>query len=189
MACCHRATSHYFNQCWSFIDKNLRNLWDYTQLHIFPKSVLWISNLGIKLMCKCVAENHVCSGDYFTDDFAILIWIQDKFHFFGMNWYTQSVAVTWLINSSPPRAAYKCQWTVSALVQIMACRLYGTKPLSEPMLDHYQLDPWEQSSVKFFLIKIQNFSFMKMHVKISSVEWGPFCPEGDELMVHVSRYQ
>ena len=28
------------------------------------------------------------------------------------------------------------QWIVSALVQIMACCLYGTKPISEPMLDY-----------------------------------------------------
>ena len=52
------------------------------------------------------------------------------------------------VNSSPPSAAYMHQWIVSALFQLMACRLYGTKPLSEPMLDYYQLDPWEQSSVK-----------------------------------------
>ena len=31
------------------------------------------------------------------------------------------------------------------------------------------------------LITIQNFSFMKMHLKISSVKWRPFCPEGYEL--------
>ena len=31
------------------------------------------------------------------------------------------------------------------------------------------------------LIKIQNFSFTKMHLKISSVKWQPFCPGGDEL--------
>ena len=54
------------------------------------------------------------------------------------------------INSSPPSAAYMCQCTVSTLVQIMACRLYVAKPLSEPMLDYYQLDTWEQSSVKFY---------------------------------------
>ena len=48
-----------------------------------------------------------------------------------------------------PSAAYMRQWIVSALVQIMACGLYGAKPLSEPMLDYYQLDPWEESSVKF----------------------------------------
>ena len=31
----------------------------------------------------------------------------------------------------------------------MACRLVGTKPLSEPMLEYCQLDPWEPTSVKF----------------------------------------
>ena len=37
----------------------------------------------------------------------------------------------------------------TSLVQIMACRLFGTKPLSEPMLDCYWLARWEQTSVKF----------------------------------------
>ena len=31
----------------------------------------------------------------------------------------------------------------------MACRLVGAKSLSEPMLEYYKLDPWEQTSVKF----------------------------------------
>ena len=31
-------------------------------------------------------------------------------------------------------------------------------------------------------MKIQNFSFMTMHLKISSAKWQPFCPRGDELM-------
>ena len=39
-----------------------------------------------------------------------------------------------LFNLSPPSAAYMCQCTGSALVQIMACRLFGGKPLSKPML-------------------------------------------------------
>ena len=30
-----------------------------------------------------------------------------------------------------------------------------------------------------FLIKIQNFSLTKMHLKILSVKWWPFCPVGD----------
>ena len=34
------------------------------------------------------------------------------------------------------------------------------------------------------LFEIQNFSFMKMHLKISAVKWRPFCPEGDELMAY-----
>ena len=46
-----------------------------------------------------------------------------------------------VLNSSPPSAAYMCQWIGSALVQIMACRLFSTKPLSKPMLGYCQLDP------------------------------------------------
>ena len=41
------------------------------------------------------------------------------------------------------------QSTGSALVQVMACRLFGTKPLPEPMLADCQLDAQEQTSVKF----------------------------------------
>ena len=52
-------------------------------------------------------------------------------------------------NSSPPSAAYMRHWTGSALVQIMACRLFDTKPLSKPILRYCQLDPWEQTSMKF----------------------------------------
>ena len=39
------------------------------------------------------------------------------------------------------------------------------------------------------LIKIQNFSFTKMHMKISSAKWQPFCPWGDELIdIRISYY-
>ena len=43
------------------------------------------------------------------------------------------------INSSPPNAAHMRQWIASALVQIMACRLFGAKPLSKPMLGYCQI--------------------------------------------------
>ena len=36
-------------------------------------------------------------------------------------------------NSSPPSAAYMCQWIRSALVQIMARRLFGAQPSYKPM--------------------------------------------------------
>ena len=45
------------------------------------------------------------------------------------------------INSSPPSAAYMRQWMGSALVQIMACCLFGTNPSSKPMLDYCWLHP------------------------------------------------
>ena len=45
------------------------------------------------------------------------------------------------VNSSPPSAAYMRRWTGSALVQVMACRLCGAKPLPEPVLTYSQFDP------------------------------------------------
>ena len=53
------------------------------------------------------------------------------------------------VNLSAASAAYMRQWMGSAVVQIMACRLFGAKPLYEPMLNYCQLDHWEQTSVKF----------------------------------------
>ena len=58
-----------------------------------------------------------------------------------------------ILNSYPPNAAYmrrsnttlcgigRSQWAVWALVQVMACRLLGAKPLPEPKLTDHQLDP------------------------------------------------
>ena len=54
-----------------------------------------------------------------------------------------------MINSSFCSAAYMRQWTGWTLVQVMACHLLGAKPLPEPMLTYCQLDPKEQTSVKF----------------------------------------
>ena len=87
----------------------------------------------------------------------------------------------WLceINSCPPSAANMLQWGGPALVQVMACRLFGAKPLPEPMLTYCQLDPWEQTSVKFE--SKYKTVFMKMHLEMSYAKWRPFCPEGDEL--------
>ena len=85
------------------------------------------------------------------------------------------------LNSSPPSATYMRQWMRSVLVQIMACRLCGTKPLSKPMLSYCQLDPNEQTSVTFS-IKIQNLLFTKMHLKTPSAKWRPFCSGGDGFL-------
>ena len=53
------------------------------------------------------------------------------------------------LNPSPTSAAYMRRWIGTALVQIMACRLFGTEPLSKPMLVYCQLDLKQQTSVKF----------------------------------------
>ena len=53
----------------------------------------------------------------------------------------EPLANIWNLNSSPPIVTYMRQWIRSALLQIMACHLFGAKPLSEPMLGYCQLDP------------------------------------------------
>ena len=52
-------------------------------------------------------------------------------------------------NSSPRSATYMYERIGSTLVQIMACCLFGTKPLSQSMLG-YQLSLLEQISVTFY---------------------------------------
>ena len=48
------------------------------------------------------------------------------------------------INSSKPSVEY-----MRTLVQIMASRMAVTNPLSKPMLSYRQLEPYEQTSMKF----------------------------------------
>ena len=44
--------------------------------------------------------------------------------------------------------AYSRQWAGLSLGQVMVCRLWGTKPFSEPMLTYYQLDHQAKPSAK-----------------------------------------
>ena len=68
------------------------------------------------------------------------------------------------INSSPPSAAYMHQPSRSALVQVMTCCLFGTKPFPKPMLAYIPSDSWEHISVKF------KFSLKKMYLIFSSAK-------------------
>ena len=47
-------------------------------------------------------------------------------------WASAKIAQNIYHNSSPPNATYMHQWNGWAIVQIMACRLFGAKPLPEP---------------------------------------------------------
>ena len=69
-------------------------------------------------------------------------------------------------NPLMPRDAYMRYKTRPSLVQIMVCRLFGNKPLSNRVL-HCQLDSFSQIS-----IEIQTF---QMRLKMSSAKWRPFC--------------
>ena len=82
------------------------------------------------------------------------------------------------INSSPTSAAFMLQWTGSALVQPIrhqAITWTNAHLLSIGPLGTNFSEIW---------INIQNFSFKKIHLKISSAKWRPFCPLGDELREH-----
>ena len=63
-------------------------------------------------------------------------------------------------NSRGIRSLFIRQWIGSTLVQIMACRLFGPKPLSEPTRTHCQLGHLVQTSVKF-KSKYKKISFIK----------------------------
>ena len=86
-----------------------------------------------------------------------------------------------LMNSSPPSATYMRQWTGSSLVQVVACRLFGAKPLPEPMLAYSQLDSWKYISVK---LGILSFSLKKMQLKMPSVKMAAILSGGDELTIY-----
>ena len=79
------------------------------------------------------------------------------------------------VNSSPPSAAYMRQWTGPSSVQVMACRLFGAKPLPEPMMAYCQLDSWEQSSAKFES-ELYDFHSRKCILTHRLPKWRPFCP-------------
>ena len=77
-------------------------------------------------------------------------------------------------NSLPPSAVYTCmrQWNGSAVVQAMACRLFGAKPLPEPMLTYFQLNPYEQTTVKFafkYIFSIVENAFENVVCEMSDI--------------------
>ena len=93
-----------------------------------------------------------------------------------------------VFNTSPPRSAYMRHWTRSALVQVMACRLFGAKPLHKPMLIYCQLGPWEQTSMKF-ASKYKTFHIWNCKWKCRLRNGGHFVQGGwvksNELTVHI----
>ena len=67
----------------------------------------------------------------------------------------------------------------SASIQVMACHLFGAKPLPESMLIYGQLDPLKQTSVKFY--KIQVFIQENALNIITSAKWRTFYSDPNVL--------
>ena len=62
-------------------------------------------------------------------------------HNFSQNNCISLSVIYVFVNSILTSAAYMRQWIMWASVKIMACRLFGTKPLSKPILCYCQLYP------------------------------------------------
>ena len=92
------------------------------------------------------------------------------------------ICVTWpqWVKSLGQRDAYMHYQPWPSLVQIMAFHMFGTKPLSEPMLYHCQVNPSEQTSVKMYS-KLKHFHSTKCiwkyrleyvgHFVVASMSW------------------
>ena len=74
------------------------------------------------------------------------------------------------LNSLRPSDTYMHNQPRPSFIQIMACCLFDPKALSEAMLYYCQFKKFSQ-----IVFKIQLFSFKKMHLKMSSAKWWPFC--------------
>ena len=87
-------------------------------------------------------------------------------------------ALFWVLevcfNSWRMSDAYMHQYTMPSLVQIMACRLFGDNPLSEPMMVYCQFDPKGHIPMK---LKYKSFHSKKCRLQ----EWRPSCLGLSEL--------
>ena len=89
---------------------------------------------------------------------------------------------TWTsVNSSLPGTAYMHQWTGSALIQVMAWRLFWRQAITWTNADLLSIGPFG-ANFNETLIEIQNFSLKKINFKMLPVKQWPFCPGGDELI-------
>ena len=61
----------------------------------------------------------------------------------------------------------------------MTCRLFGAKPFPWINGDLLLIGPFRTNFVEKG-IEVWNFSFTKIHLKMSSAAWRPFCPGKDE---------
>ena len=98
-----------------------------------------------KTGCSCVGA-HFCQTASFnsmspSDHNAIM---PQFMIYLGHKWFKW-----WLVAWGPltfnllrPSGGYMRHWPESSLVWVMAWRLFGTKPLPEPMLTYCQVDPW-----------------------------------------------
>ena len=90
---------------------------------------------------------------------------------FTVEW-NHRVCMVYVFNLLKPSDSYMRHLPRPSLVQIMACRLIGAKPLSETML--YAIGPLV-TKFSQIVFKTQTFSFKWMHLKMLVEKCPPFC--------------
>ena len=117
-----------------------------------PHIITWISSslFGMVRYLRAIPTTLLMSAPckglgsplYLLDQFYSQTWIEKSM--------SDDVIVSMEdVNSSPPSAAYMRQRIGLALVQIMACRLFGAKPLPEPMLAYCHLRLRTNTKLRF----------------------------------------
>ena len=111
-----------------------------TPIKEFPKT--W-GTITILSHAFCQIYNSPRPGQYgrhFAGSIFSCIFLKEKYWIFWFKFYMcvpnlQYVSIC-LVDSLRPSDTYMRPWTRPSSIQIMACRLTGTKPLSEPMLGY-----------------------------------------------------
>ena len=93
------------------------------------------------------------------------------------------------VDQNPLSAAYMRQWTGSALVQVMASRLFGAKPLPDTNADLLSIG-LPGTNFSEIRVRILSFSFKKMHWKLLSAKMAAILFREDELTYkHISVWR
>ena len=80
------------------------------------------------------------------------------------------------INSVSPNDAMWRQSTEASLIHVMACHMFGIKPLFKQIMTKYRVNHLKQFYSGIW-IKTQRLSSKKIHLKNSSVKWWSCCPK------------
>ena len=115
----------------------------------------------VLLMFGCQATSSEWFGSLQWSRFPGKIWV---------NQFCIETLLTYLTLS----VAYIRRWTGSTLLHVMACRLFGPKPLPDIVGRTLRNKVLRNSNRK------TNLSFKNMHLKMSSEKLEPFCAQGDE---------
>ena len=108
-----------------------------------PIWIYWVWAIIVKNQFSCPELATLYQSTPHTNQ----VWIHNSIH--NNDRHLRKTACT-----VAPAKTVKAEWRIYASenspssVQIMACRLDGVKPLSEPILEYCYLDPWDQTSVK-----------------------------------------